>query len=166
MWRKVNNVCRPKKRTLAKTITWRVTASLTTFLIAWMLITWYYPLSPLSNGKFQDSQISQGVLLSPLSSTTGQDRGDSVKFVERENGMPERYWECVQIDPQHVHRYPQAKNAKSLCYALRFREYTWWPCVYFFSFCSVYFVVRAAVYVTFLTDCVCLFYLLKRFDRV
>ena len=26
-----------KKRTLAKTITWRVTASLTTFLIAWML---------------------------------------------------------------------------------------------------------------------------------
>ena len=26
-----------KKRTLAKTMTWRVTASLTTFLIAWML---------------------------------------------------------------------------------------------------------------------------------
>ena len=26
-----------KKRTLVKTITWRVTASLTTFLIAWML---------------------------------------------------------------------------------------------------------------------------------
>ena len=37
MCRKVNNVSRPKKRTLAKTITWRVTASLTTFLIAWML---------------------------------------------------------------------------------------------------------------------------------
>ena len=26
-----------KKRTMAKTITWRITASLTTFLIAWML---------------------------------------------------------------------------------------------------------------------------------
>ena len=26
-----------KKRTLAKTMTWRVTASLTTFLIAWIL---------------------------------------------------------------------------------------------------------------------------------
>ena len=26
-----------KKRTLVKTITWRITASLTTFLIAWML---------------------------------------------------------------------------------------------------------------------------------
>ena len=26
-----------KKRTMAKTITWRTTASLTTFLIAWML---------------------------------------------------------------------------------------------------------------------------------
>jgi len=26
-----------KKRTLAKTLTWRVTASLTTFLIAWIL---------------------------------------------------------------------------------------------------------------------------------
>ena len=26
-----------KKRTLAKTMTWRVTASLTTFLIAWLL---------------------------------------------------------------------------------------------------------------------------------
>ena len=26
-----------KKRTIAKTMTWRVTASLTTFLIAWML---------------------------------------------------------------------------------------------------------------------------------
>ena len=26
-----------KKRTLAKTLTWRVTASLTTFLIAWVL---------------------------------------------------------------------------------------------------------------------------------
>ena len=26
-----------KKRTIAKTMTWRITASLTTFLIAWML---------------------------------------------------------------------------------------------------------------------------------
>ena len=26
-----------KKRTMAKTITWRITASLTTFLIAWIL---------------------------------------------------------------------------------------------------------------------------------
>ena len=26
-----------KKRTMAKTITWRITASLTTFLIAWVL---------------------------------------------------------------------------------------------------------------------------------
>ena len=35
--RKENYVCRHSKKTLAKTMTWRITASLTTFIIAWIL---------------------------------------------------------------------------------------------------------------------------------
>ena len=35
--RKENHVCRHQKRTLAETMTWRITASLTTFIIAWIL---------------------------------------------------------------------------------------------------------------------------------
>jgi len=37
IWKKVNNICRPKKKKFSKTMTWRVTASLTTFLIASIL---------------------------------------------------------------------------------------------------------------------------------
>ena len=37
MCRKVNYVCRLTKKTIVKTLTWRVTASLTTFIIAWVL---------------------------------------------------------------------------------------------------------------------------------
>ena len=37
MYRKIDNVCRSKKKNFCKTITWRVTASLTTFSIAWIL---------------------------------------------------------------------------------------------------------------------------------
>ena len=37
MCRKIDYVCRLKKKIIVKTMTWRVTASLTTFIIAWIL---------------------------------------------------------------------------------------------------------------------------------